>query len=108
MGTNYYLRKGICKECKHPAEELHIGKSSVGWTFSFRAHDEPFIHSAKDWKNQMKEGVIFDEYNEKMSEGAFWDYVEKKKVAPNKHARDYPKDGWIDDEGNSFSNYEFS
>ena len=26
MGTNYYARSEICKECGHAKKEIHIGK----------------------------------------------------------------------------------
>uniref|UniRef100_A0A6M3XVU4 Uncharacterized protein n=1 Tax=viral metagenome TaxID=1070528 RepID=A0A6M3XVU4_9ZZZZ len=109
MGTNYYLRKGICKECEHPKEELHIGKSSCGWTFIFQAHDEPFIHSANDWKNELPKGRIFDEYGEEISEDDFWKMVKDKEKAKHDLAEDYSDENdWLDSEGNSFTRREFS
>lgn len=90
-------------------EELHIGKSSAGWTFSFQAHQEPYIHSASDWKAEFRNGgQIFDEYGEELSEKEFWKMVGAKKKEKHNHAREYPNNCWVDREGNSFSLYDFS
>ena len=59
MGTNYYARYNICKHCNR-FDEIHIGKSSAGWQFSFHATHE--IRSYKDWLNFFKKHkvVIYD------------------------------------------------
>lgn len=36
MGTNYHWRDQPCGHCGH-YEEIHVGKSSGGWSFGFRA-----------------------------------------------------------------------
>lgn len=61
MGTNYYLRNG--------EEELHIGKKSYGWEFSFQAYPRLGIFSVTDWKNAFDnvEAQIVNEYNEVFS-----------------------------------------
>ncbi len=38
MGMNYYLQSHPCPTCKHSGVRLHIGKSSVGWPFTFQSH----------------------------------------------------------------------
>jgi len=109
MGTNYTLRKNICDKCEHAKEKLHIGKSSGGWSFTFRAHDEPHIHNAKDWERELKTGRIFNEYNEEVSNKDFWEMVEEKSEEPHNHVLESPSvDDWIDENGNSFSRREFS
>ena len=109
MGTNYKLRKNICDKCNHSAEELHIGKSSCGWTFTFRAHDEPFIHSVEDWRKELPKGRIFNEYGEEISEDEFWEIVKAQKKLSHNHARENPSpNDWIDNDGNSFTRTEFS
>ena len=112
MGTNYYLRiehGKPCPTCERgiDTEEIHIGKSSAGWAFTFHATDE--IKSAKVWKETTKEGKIFDEYGIEHSYKEFWELIESKKDAPHNHAREL-KEGssFLDEEGNSFSPYEFS
>lgn len=66
MGTNYYWRpqSKVCKECGHdPSEEIHIGKSSMGWCFALHVTDE--IKSLTDWRVVWEgEGAIFDEYGQ--------------------------------------------
>lgn len=36
MGTNYTWTFGACGHCGR-SDEMHVGKSSAGWSFSFRA-----------------------------------------------------------------------
>ena len=65
MGTNYYWRpeSNVCKECGHdPTEEIHIGKSSMGWCFALHVTEE--IESLTDWRGIWRSGVgsIFTEY----------------------------------------------
>lgn len=64
MGTNFYLHT--------PKEQLHIGKSSVGWAFALRVYPDRGINSFDDWiklfqdeKNnfttEYREIITFDE-----------------------------------------------
>jgi len=122
MGTNYYHRTNICKHCNRYDEE-HIGKSSSGWTFSFHGDREGWelkhpITSFEDWKKILKEGKIFDENDEEISLEDFIKLVESKqnekfnhtKYCLNQHLeRKYAeKNCWLDKNGNSFSEGEFS
>lgn len=111
MGTNYYARTNACKCCKR-GEDTHIGKSSAGWTFSFHATYE--IKSYKAWlKVLSKKGtLIFDEYDREKSLEDFKKLVEAKRDAKFNHAieckdSEYDK-SFLDEEGNSFSEGEFS
>ena len=56
MGTNYTV---ATKD-----KELHIGKSSSGWVFSLRVHEDCGILSLYDWLPILldKDNRIFDEY----------------------------------------------
>lgn len=60
MGMNYYLRYNECKCCDR-YDELHIGKKSYGWEFSFEAHhandDRPAIRSWKDWQAFLEQHI---------------------------------------------------
>jgi hypothetical protein len=107
MGTNYYVRFNHCKQCNR-YEEVHIGKSSYGWTFSFHATEE--CKSYKDWlKFLSKEGVdIFDEYDRKVSLDDFKKLVGSKKDSEHNHTKEYPEGSYLDDEGNSMTTCEFS
>ena len=106
MGTNYYHRTKNCQTCGR-CDEKHIGKSSVGWTFSFQGYD--IIRSYKDWLVVLeKGGLIFDEYGDYLSINEFKTMVEAKRNAPKNHTKEYPNNGWLDDRGNSFSDTDFS
>lgn len=61
MGTNYHIRV--------EGEELHIGKSSVGWAFSLRVHPDRGINSLYDWLPLMlnHSNVITDEYGREIT-----------------------------------------
>lgn len=124
MGTNYYWHCPIrakCLTCGHqePGERLHIGKSSGGWTFSFRAHEDPPLKSYAQWLRWLRQpgGRIVDEYGREHTLEAFMAWVEKKKGEQNNHTlyvRENPALHWcadrcfLDPEGHSFSMGEFS
>jgi len=104
MGTNYYLRTNIC-ECCNRYDEVHIGKSSAGWSFTF--HGMESIRTAAHWAAEFAKGRIFDEYGDETSVEDFWKLVEAKRLN-KRHADAHPDGAHIDPEGHSFSNYEFS
>lgn len=72
MGTNYYAVRNGCEHCHRGDDQLHIGKSSAGWSFSFQAYcqvetwDEKPIDSWERWQEvlQSDDVVIRDEYEE--------------------------------------------
>ena len=99
MGTNYYVR--------YRYEEIHIGKSSIGWTFTFHATDK--IRSYKQWITFLsrKDVNIFDEYGKKVSLKEFKKLVESRKDAEHNHAKEYPEGSYLDEKGNSMSEGEF-
>ena len=117
MGTNYYLRYNICKCCNR-YDEIHIGKSSYGWSFTFHAPDEYIdastldpkvalidnheiqikISSYKEWREFFQKYIIeyetakiFDEYGVETSLEEFYEMIEKKKGGKN-HAREMATD----------------
>lgn len=135
MGTNYYAHVGCCEHCGKPDYILHIGKSSCGWTFSFRGYrdgattyDHKFkyltIKSEDAWKLFLCQDntKIFDEYGQEISVGSFWVMVDSKRNEPNNHAQltingdpkmgslsaYYVNQNWVDGHGNSFTDSEFS
>ena len=70
MGCNYYLKaKDPCHCCGRPFEDLHIGKSSVGWYFSLHIIPEMGIYSLDDWRNLWSApgAVILDESGNRIS-----------------------------------------
>lgn len=130
MSTNYYARYNTC-ECCERYDEIHIGKSSVGWTFSFRGYnnecDNFVIKSYKELINVIKNNNmnIYDEYGHKTSLQEFKDLVESKRKSDNDSyrnsldkisqensegtlARIVFRDMWLDDKGNNFCRREFS
>jgi hypothetical protein len=62
MGTNYYEIIDCCDKCGRGSEDIHIGKSSAGWTFSLHIIPSVGLNSWKDWKRRLKSSVIKDEY----------------------------------------------
>lgn len=79
MGTNYYLKSVRCEHCGRGSEDLHIGKSSGGWTFALRIYpadgdgepnwrardfdaDIVKIESLDDWRPLFAKYGIIDEY----------------------------------------------
>lgn len=79
MGTNYYHFKEKIKEGDFPEGGLHIGKNSAGWVFHFEAHEYPRLKTAQDYQEFLKEGVIYNEYDEEVSYEEFWKIVEESK-----------------------------
>lgn len=126
MGTNYYARVNCCSHCNR-YDQIHIGKSSMGWAFSFRGYTkqgyfselpERFEHltirSFQDWKTFLEnpDVNIYDEYGDQISKEDFFSLVKAKqggKVSANEYSPYIDKSTvWVDDEGNSFSSTEFS
>lgn len=117
MGTNYYAVFNACPHCK-AGEREHIGKSSLGWEFSF--HGTESIRMWSTWKERLSEPdtLIEDEYG---SEISYQDFVTKVEASKGKtNTVDYlHQEGrtelfsgynryWKDPEGWSFFNGEFT
>ena len=63
MGTNFYLHTDFCPCCGQPRQKVHLGKRSSGLRFLF--HKIPNrIFNYKSFCSYIKEGVIYDEYNQ--------------------------------------------
>jgi hypothetical protein len=124
MGTNYYLEYNHCKKCNR-LDEIHIGKKSYGWSFGFHGvkkddveDEREEIKSWQDWKKKIQEKgcIIRNEYNETVSAKEFIKIVEtsKKNKSNLNHYIEMKKEGfkmrgeWLDEEGYSFSEGEFS
>ncbi|RLI44771.1 hypothetical protein DRO61_11740 [Candidatus Bathyarchaeota archaeon] len=135
MGTNFYMIYNKC-DCCDRFDSAHIGKNSGGWQFSFQSirpeisywspdgclavsdPKEIIVSSWKDWEKLLKleENSIRDEYERPVS------YLELKKIVEgsmkkktNKNhtieCKDDYDDGdlpYLDSEGYSFVNYDFS
>ena len=83
MGTNYYWFPDIIKESTPVDRGLHIGKNSCGWVFQFEAHSNPLLKTVKQYREFLKEGVIYDEYEREISTSEFWEIVEDSKLPFN-------------------------
>ncbi len=91
MGTNYYLvynekEAATCPCCGHETikyKELHLGKSSSGWTFALRVYPEQGIHTWGDVLYEIlyatcKGGWIKDEYGTEVETDMFIDIVTER------------------------------
>lgn len=134
MGTNYYIRYNIC-ECCDRHDELHLGVSSYGWSFTFQAinqrlsfketdpkaallgeNETRFIIVAyRNWKEfitryviNYKTAKIYDEYEDEVSPKQLYDLIESKKNGKSHYKEAQDKYSFLDNEGNSFISNDFS
>lgn len=124
MGMNYYHEINICNHCGR-SDKVHIGKSSIGWTFNFhgfRDAENPYAIPVMFWKTWKmvllgtENSLIRDEEGKVISFEDFVNLVESKKRAKLNHTiycrEDCPEHAaahcWLDDDGNSFTDTEFS
>lgn len=112
MGTNYYLRLRFCSCCGR-YDERHIGKSSAGWKFIFRVHENIDVNEWKGetlhYKNWSDEEGIFNEYGDKVSYDDFWELVKNKQDGkPHLTPLGEMHRAWIDENGYNVCNYDFS
>lgn len=113
MGTNYYTKINNCGHCGR-FDEIHLGKSSFGWQFSFQYNGGKFYKNVPEMKEWLKDKEIKDEYGKVVSHKEFWDMVAIKQTAQNKnHALEAiksDKSSYYEEviDGYSFSNVEFS
>ena len=126
MGTNYYVAKNRCDCCNRYDQEYHIGKSSMGWAFSFQGYPWAKLTSWKQWKQFLKDQTIMDEYGDRVDYDWFVNMIETYKspdfVNANgrrnlQHNEEGKKDhrpwfnperDWDDEDGYSFTTTEFS
>lgn len=115
MGMNYYWRGKVCECCGRGDGPYHIGKSSHGWTFSFSTGDVgsdlvTIARCTADWRRwiAVEPGYVEDEEGRRIEPEEFWAMVESKKGG-KVHALEHPSPSdWVDEEGNSFTDAEFS
>jgi hypothetical protein len=106
MGTNYYVKEN-CIHCKK-SEEIHLGKSSGGWKFSFQYNDGQYYKNITEMKKWLKGKKIFDEYGKRCSQKDFWSLVKAKQHEVLSHAEEYPSESDFIINGYSFTNCWFS
>lgn len=92
MGTNYYLKTEKCETCGHKEEGLHLGKSSMGWQFSFQYNGGQYYKNVEEMKEWLKDKKIENEYGEEVSYAEFWEMIENKQKPDFKnHAEEVSK-----------------
>jgi hypothetical protein len=123
MGNNYYA-KSI-----RTGEELHIGKTAKGWTFTFQGYsrargDNVDIKSFMDWLKyiQKSNSMILDEYRRRIKLTEFislvtshqknkmnyCEYIKSEAEAGEIGARLQAENCFLDNEGYSFIYGDFS
>jgi hypothetical protein len=92
MGTNYYVLTEVCKACSRSDEQIHIGKSSVGWEFSFAWNDGEYYKNIDEFKIWLSDKEIVNEYDEPVTQDEFWSMVQAKKggLYLEKYYKKYP------------------
>lgn len=85
MGTNYYAQGKVeCEQCgsKHTCREaIHLGKSSMGWKFTFAWNGGQYYKSVPEMQEWLKTKTCWDEYGKQITVEEFWQMVEAKKDA---------------------------
>ena len=88
MGTNYYTKENHCDHCgRH--EEIHLGKSSMGWQFSFQYNGGEYYKNVPEMKKWLKTKSIKNEYDEEVTYEEFWDMVKAKQIKKNLNHAEY-------------------
>jgi hypothetical protein len=67
----------ICDKCGR-YDDVHIGKSSAGWKFTFQFNGGKFYKTMPQMKEWLSNKVIVNEYNEEISHEYFWKIVKEK------------------------------
>jgi hypothetical protein len=88
VGTNYYAKFKVCCKCGR-SEQLHLGKSSAGWTFLLQANHFEYYKTWPEMKRWLKDKVIENEYGDPVSRADFVRQVEGKQKNPElwKHGK---------------------
>jgi len=111
MGMNYYLRKN---DEVGVEQQVHLGKSSHGWQFTFRGDRANGVVDFDSWVKRVntliKDGwKLTDEGSGDSNFTELLLLIQRKRLEPNNHAKQYPsKWDYVDADGNSFSDREFS
>lgn len=120
MSTNYYAF-GPFPGGEPDGEGLHIGKTSAGWIFLGRAHDDLGLTSRASWSAFLSQPdvVIRNEYGREVPKAEMAETMAVRRGADGRLLRRHgfrsaldAHPGWadrclVDDEGNEFSRREF-
>lgn len=101
MGTNYYV-PDLNDPDAGSNDPLHIGKSSMGWVFTFHevTVGEAILDSTRAWYKFLARASIVDEYGRTVDRDDLFALIDAKR--PGRHG-----DGRLDDEGQEFVKGEF-
>ena len=105
MGTNYYAVKKKPRIVK-VYDEIHLGKSSVGWKFSFQRQPE-YYNNYEEFENFIlnnKDFIVKDEYGHVIKPEDLLELIKQKQKEKN-HA-DFKYDQNVN--GYRFTDEEFS
>lgn len=83
MGTNYYAVKKKPRIVKI-YDEIHLGKSSVGWKFVFQEQEQ--YHNFEEFKDFIlnnNEWIIKNEYGEEVSPNELLELIKTKQKENN-------------------------
>lgn len=107
MGTNYYAVKKKPKSL-YDYSIIHIGKSSCGWKFLFKYHDNEDLklRNYNEYKNFIlnKDYAFYDEYDKEIKGQELLDLIDEKQKNNNSNNFKYNKNIG----GYRFSNEDFS
>lgn len=85
MGTNFYARMNTCEQCGR-YEEIHLGKSSMGWKFLFKLNKE--FYEDKDSFEKFIKGIdvdIYDEYGSRIHVHELLALIDSKQAEKHDH-----------------------
>lgn len=117
MGTNYYIdHKQPCPTCdRDHVCQLHLGKSSYGWTFTFQFNGGDYYKTRAEmeaWTRKLvADGAkIRNEYDEEVTPDEFWQMVDRKaKESANRtHGKEYADHTHVGADGTYFEDGYFS
>jgi len=121
MGTNFYVRTqpscgGKCDQHCH-GEDIHLGKSSAGWAFTFRGYPEAPsqascpeavtwpVNDYASWHRLLSLGEITDEYGRPWTAEELLVKIEGKRGG---RRHEHGSGIFHDSDGNDFLAVEFS
>lgn len=117
MGTNYYIDTppscgGKCDRHCH-GEEVHLGKSSMGWSFTFKGYPDPEnapeavtwpVTDYESWLKLLDLGPVRDEYHAPVSRDELLTKIQQKRGGRH---HDPHAGAFRDADGNDFTSWEF-
>jgi hypothetical protein len=110
MGTNYYTAMKKCPECGNKPEGIHLGKSSMGWQFSFQYNGGTYYKNVVEMREWLKDKQIEDEYGDPVTQEDFWLMIEAKQKPEFKNHAEYVKQEYPSSAGTEhiINGYSFS